>query len=108
MAVGGNRKDGDRRPSSEKISFTPGQGSFRLLKPVCEGMGKVPKNPIFLLHPQDFFRRKAGEIETVDRRLAKPPGSDVVEQNVQISQDTKQVSSDMADITGKLLKMVHA
>ncbi len=34
--------------------------------------------------------------------------SDVVEQNVQISQDTKQVSSDMADITGKLLKMVHA
>ena len=82
MAVSGNRKDGDRRPSSEKISFTPGQGSFRLLKPVCEGMGKVPKNPIFLLHPQDFFRRKAGEIETVDRGLAKPPGSDVVEQNI--------------------------
>jgi methyl-accepting chemotaxis protein len=33
--------------------------------------------------------------------------SDVVEKNVQISQDTKQVSSDMADITGKLLKIVE-
>lgn len=32
----------------------------------------------------------------------------VVEQNVQISHDTKQVSSDMADITGKLLEMVDA
>lgn len=32
--------------------------------------------------------------------------SNVVEQNVQISHDTKQVSSDMADITGKLLEMV--
>ncbi|MDE6639431.1 MAG: HAMP domain-containing protein [Acetatifactor sp.] len=34
--------------------------------------------------------------------------SNVVEQNVQISHDTKQVSSDMADITGKLLEMVDA
>lgn len=32
--------------------------------------------------------------------------SNVVEQNVQISHDTKQVSSDMADITEKLLEMV--
>jgi len=34
--------------------------------------------------------------------------SSVVEQNVQISHDTKQVSTDMADITGKLLQMVDA
>lgn len=33
--------------------------------------------------------------------------SSVVEKNVQISQDTKQVSSDMADITGKLLEIVE-
>lgn len=34
--------------------------------------------------------------------------SNVVEENVRISQDTKQVSSDMADITGKLLQLVDA
>lgn len=34
--------------------------------------------------------------------------SSVVEENVRISQDTKQVSSDMADITGKLLQLVDA
>lgn len=34
--------------------------------------------------------------------------SNVVEENVRISQDTKQVSSDMADITGKLLQLVEA
>ncbi len=34
--------------------------------------------------------------------------SNVVEENVQISQNTKQVSSHMADITGKLLEMVEA
>lgn len=34
--------------------------------------------------------------------------SSVVEENVRISHDTKQVSSDMADITGKLLKIVDA
>lgn len=33
--------------------------------------------------------------------------SDVVEQNVQISHETKQVSSNMADITGKLLNIVE-
>ncbi len=32
--------------------------------------------------------------------------SHVVEDNVRISQDTKQVSSNMADITGKLLEIV--
>ena len=34
--------------------------------------------------------------------------SNVVEENVQISQNTKQVSSNMADITGKLLEMVES
>lgn len=33
--------------------------------------------------------------------------SDVVEKNVQISENTKQVSSKMADITGKLLEIVE-
>ena len=33
--------------------------------------------------------------------------SDVVEKNVQISQNTKQVSSDMADVAGKLLELVE-
>ena len=33
--------------------------------------------------------------------------SNVVEENVQISHSTKQVSSNMADITGKLLQMVE-
>ena len=33
--------------------------------------------------------------------------SGVVEGNVQISHDTKQVSSHMADITGKLLEMIE-
>ena len=33
--------------------------------------------------------------------------SSVVEENVQISQNTKQVSSNMADITGKLMDMVE-
>lgn len=34
--------------------------------------------------------------------------SNVVEENVQISQNTKQVSSNMADITGKLLEIVES
>ncbi len=34
--------------------------------------------------------------------------SSVVEENVQISENTKQVSSNMADITGKLLEMVES
>ena len=33
--------------------------------------------------------------------------SDVVEKNVQISQNTKQVSSNMADVAGKLLELVE-
>lgn len=33
--------------------------------------------------------------------------SDVVEKNVQISRDTKQVSSNMADVAGKLLELVE-
>ncbi len=33
--------------------------------------------------------------------------SSVVEENVQISHDTKKVSSNMADITGKLLEIVE-
>lgn len=33
--------------------------------------------------------------------------SDVVERNVKISHNTKQASSNMADITGKLLKIVE-
>ncbi len=33
--------------------------------------------------------------------------SNVVEENVQISHSTKQASSNMADITGKLLEMVE-
>ena len=33
--------------------------------------------------------------------------SDVVEKNVQISHDTKQVSSNMADVAGKLLNLVE-
>ena len=33
--------------------------------------------------------------------------SGVVEQNVQISNNTKQASSSMADITGKLLEMIE-
>ena len=33
--------------------------------------------------------------------------SSVVDENVRISQDTKQVSSNMADITGKLLEIVE-
>ena len=32
--------------------------------------------------------------------------SSVVEENVQISQDTKQASSNIADITGQLLQLV--
>ena len=34
--------------------------------------------------------------------------SDVVEKNVQVSQNTKQASSNMADITGKLLEIVES
>ncbi len=34
--------------------------------------------------------------------------SNVVEENVRISQNTKQVSSNMADITGKLLEIVES
>lgn len=34
--------------------------------------------------------------------------SGVVEDNVRISQDTKQVSANMADITGKLLGIVES
>ncbi len=33
--------------------------------------------------------------------------SNVVDENVQISQDTKQASSNIADITGKLLRLVE-
>ena len=33
--------------------------------------------------------------------------SSVVEKNVQVSNNTKKVSSNMADITGKLLEMVE-
>ena len=33
--------------------------------------------------------------------------SDVVERNVEISHNTKQASSNMADITGKLLEIVE-
>lgn len=34
--------------------------------------------------------------------------SDVVEENVQISHNTKDVSSDMADITGNLLELIES
>ena len=34
--------------------------------------------------------------------------STVVEKNVEISQNTKRVSSNMAEITGKLLEMVES
>ena len=34
--------------------------------------------------------------------------SEVVEQNVEISHNTKQASSNMAEITGKLLEMVES
>lgn len=33
--------------------------------------------------------------------------SDVVEQNVEISHNTKQASSNMAEVTGKLLEIVE-
>lgn len=45
----------------------------------------------------DIVTSAAGQIDRI---------SNVVEENVRISQDTKQVSSDMADITGKLLQLV--
>lgn len=47
----------------------------------------------------DIVTSAAGQIDRI---------SNVVEENVRISNDTKQVSSDMADITGKLLQLVDA
>lgn len=50
-----------------------------------------------------------GNVDTVTSAVSQIGRiSSVVEQNVQISHDTKQVSSDMADITAKLLEMVDA
>lgn len=53
----------------------------------------------------DMVRQNAGIVVHAVGQVERISG--VVERNVEISHDTKQASSNMADITGKLLKMVE-
>ncbi|MCM1569017.1 MAG: methyl-accepting chemotaxis protein [Roseburia sp.] len=52
-----------------------------------------------------MVRQNVDIVERAVRQLGQI--SDVVEENVQISHDTKEVSSNMADITGNLLDMIE-
>lgn len=53
----------------------------------------------------DMVRQNVSIVEGAVSQIGRISG--VVEENVQISQNTKQASSNMADITGKLLELVE-
>ncbi len=53
-----------------------------------------------------MVRENVGIVDNAVNQISRI--SDVVEQNVEISHNTKQVSSNMAEITGKLLEMVES
>ena len=65
----------------------------------------VEKSNKDILEITEMVRRNveivAGAVGQIERI------TNVVEENVQISQDTKQASANMADITGKLLELVE-
>lgn len=69
---------------------------------VAEDIGKSNRDVLAIT---DMVRQNVDIVEGAVNQIERI--SSVVEENVQISQDTKQASSNMADITGKLLELVE-
>ncbi|MDE5892236.1 MAG: methyl-accepting chemotaxis protein [Acetatifactor sp.] len=69
---------------------------------VAEEIGKSNQDVLAIT---DMVRRNVDIVANAVSQIGRI--SNVVEENVQISQNTKQASSNMADITGKLLELVE-
>ena len=68
-------------------------------------VGNIEKTNRDVQQMTDMVRRNVDIVADAASRMGRI--SDVVEKNVQISHNTKQVSSNMADVAGKLLKLVE-
>ncbi len=68
-------------------------------------VGNIEKTNRDVQQMTDMVRRNVDIVADAVSRMGRI--SDVVEKNVQISHNTKQVSSNMADVAGKLLKLVE-